>query len=75
MDYSNTKYGKLQILERIKIKNDNHITYKAICECGNIVYIRATDIRNNKRKPLFCRILKQKRGRAPIETLPLLFNS
>ena len=50
MDYSNTKYGKLQILERIKIKNDNHITYKAICECGNIVYIRATDIRNNKRK-------------------------
>lgn len=50
MDYSNTKYGKLKLLEKVKIKNDNHITYKAICECGNIVYIRATDIRKNKRK-------------------------
>ena len=30
MDYSNTKYGKLQILERIKIKNDNHITINII---------------------------------------------
>ena len=50
MDYSNTKYGKLQILERVKIENDNHITYKAICECGNIIYIRASNIRNNERQ-------------------------
>ena len=50
MVYSNTKYGKLQILERVKIENDNHITYKAICECGNIIYIRASNIRNNERQ-------------------------
>lgn len=46
IDYFNTKFGLLSVVEPVEKCNGTQIFYKCRCDCGNICNIRATALRS-----------------------------
>lgn len=48
------KYGRLTVLERVKLPNQSNAYCKCLCECGNIKTIRETHLKSGKIKSCGC---------------------
>lgn len=56
-DITEKKYGKLLVIERSEKrsgKNNQHILWKCICDCGNIHYTEAYKLKRGRKKSCGC---------------------
>lgn len=53
-DITNNKYGKLTAIEPVDSKNKKSITWKCICECGNMYFAELENLTSGKVKSCGC---------------------
>ena len=54
LDLTNKKVGKLIVLEPTDKRYRGNVIWKCKCECGNIVYLNATDLKRERTKSCGC---------------------
>lgn len=54
IDISGQKFGRLIVIERSYIDNDNFIRWKCLCDCGNTYYARSYPLRTGSIKSCGC---------------------
>lgn len=54
IDLTGRKFGKLVVIERGANGTDGRATWKCQCDCGNIVYVKGSRLRNGHTKSCGC---------------------
>lgn len=81
INYNGRQYGKLTVLETLYSYNGyNRATCKCLCECENIVYIKATELPKRKSCGCRCSRVSDKKGMRfgkliVLETIPKYRNN
>ena len=53
IDLTNQKFGKLLVLEKAITQNEK-VMWKCLCDCGNIVFVKGVNLKNNRTKSCGC---------------------
>lgn len=54
VDLTGQKFGKLTVVELLQERKNGKKYYNCLCECGNYIKLRSTDLRNKKRDSCGC---------------------
>ena len=46
IDMCGSRYGKLLVVEKSDVRKSGQVTWKCLCDCGNIVLVRGASLRN-----------------------------
>jgi hypothetical protein len=69
-DLAGQKFGKLLVIEKSKERYRGWITWKCICDCGNIRNVPSSYLKNGHTKSCGCLKTGRNSGRKPGTTLP-----
>lgn len=48
IDISGQQFGRLRVTRQLAERQDKHILWECVCECGNVKPVRSQDLRNGK---------------------------
>ena len=60
IDLTEKKYGKLTVLSLSEKRYRNSLVWKCQCECGNIIYVPASSLKNGGTKSCGCEFKKSR---------------
>lgn len=67
IDLTNQRFGRLTVLQRDGSKN-NQATWKCLCDCGNFISVRGSQLRSGRCKSCGC-LIKEKASETHFQNL------
>ena len=54
-DFTGERFGRLIAVQKTTERTkDNHLLWKCVCDCGNVVFVRSTDLKKGNTKSCGC---------------------